>query len=664
MPQSHNLINEYSEIDGQICSEPHWIIAVTRFKYPFTYSRKSKSSFSDDFGEAVRTRGAPLIITSDALQVSTNSPKGTPIATMNAVLAPGSREWLSEIFPDDWVYCWMFSSVKEYREILRRLSAKTIEPCNYYHSGLKFVGRIDSLVKNIVQSPDGAKGVRYQMTASGFGELNSRIFYDPYLARKIEGIGKYFAALGVDINELLRSTGGGIDPDSAIAVFLDLILGKGIPPNLGLKNQPKELHSTAGSEAPYGYMVPAQAGQIMGVEWADKDKAALSYSDMLVSITGVQEYSDSMYPDIKDPSRSRKTTGLPLQGIMLVAAPQLSNKTVWSILQSYLNGSVNEMYACLMADDYGNILPHIIARQFPYSTPNVEAKIPVTKFHNLPRWVMHPAMVRSWVTGRTKGLKFNWVAITGDPGPMKDPACDISKQRVMNPPIRDELEISRSGLKDYNNSVNLHPKSIRDGTLKGWTEVISDFIVGQHMCLTGTIQSAGIQAPIPPGDNLEIDGILYHIESVGHHCAMTGDRKTFSTTLSLSHGVAVTPSGTDLGLYACVGQGEGEQYEPGYTNEIGRIAPLEPLQMSFDKKEQKIEPVQEEEKKEKKPQKKIVKIRPRKIQETDAHGGLYMNRGYSEWKRWVDTSKKWDRKDGGLGGLSLVPGDMASGGKK
>jgi hypothetical protein len=55
--------------------------------------------------------------------------------------------------------------------------------------------------------------------------------------------------------------------------------------------------------------------------------------------------------------------------------------------------------------------------------------------------------------------------------------------------------------------------------------------------LNGTCSTVGIAAPIVPGDNLEYDGVVYHIESVSHSCSVSPNGvRHFITQLSLTHG--------------------------------------------------------------------------------------------------------------------------------
>jgi hypothetical protein len=63
-------------------------------------------------------------------------------------------------------------------------------------------------------------------------------------------------------------------------------------------------------------------------------------------------------------------------------------------------------------------------------------------------------------------------------------------------------------------------------------------MMGSQYTLNGTINCFGIQSPICEGDNLEFDGVVFHIESVAHQFAMSPDgHKSWTTRLELTNGM-------------------------------------------------------------------------------------------------------------------------------
>lgn len=610
---------------GEISVSAYWIVAVVRFKYPITFSRQAGASFSDVFARAVEVRGRPLIITDDCLSVSVSTTKGSPSSKMNCTLAPGRYDYLSEVFPDDWVFAWMFNNLSDAERILGRLQGANIEPCNDWKSGLKFVGRVESMSKDLTQTPDGIRFVRYSMSASGFDELQAKVLYNPYLLRQFNGIAKYMQSLNIAFNDFVSKGAQGVETETAVRTFIDLLLGRGVKSNQGLPTgtvssgasaPPK---NTAGAEGEYAYIVPTMVGDILGKKHGDEGKKLLSASDFIDTIVGVQTYDNGLNKErpweaflpsnLTDAKTQRKQTKEKMKGSFLPVEPQLNNKTVWSVLNSYLNPILNEMYATLRADHDGNIVPTVVARQLPFSSQRVETtkvkstdipgklaafadmlkgptSITTTTMLELPRWYIHPILITNIRLGRSKALKFNYVQVMGDPGQMKSTHAAPTLQTARNPPVRDDLDVARSGLRDFQQVASVSLASINEGQMKEWTKIIADIVHGQHMALTGTCTLFGVQAPIAIGDNVEVDGTVLHIESVNHQCSISGEgQKMFRTTLGLSHGMSAEPLGTDLGLYSGVQATQNRSFEPGITNEDPGIIPPAPEGMSFGEKE-------------------------------------------------------------------------------
>ena len=640
---------------GEISVSAYWIVAVVRFKYPITFSRQAGASFSDVFARAVEVRGRPLIITDDCLSVSVSTTKGSPSSKMNCTLAPGRYDYLSEVFPDDWVFAWMFNNLSDAERILGRLQGANIEPCNDWKSGLKFVGRVESMSKDLTQTPDGIRFVRYSMSASGFDELQAKVLYNPYLLRQFNGIGKYMQSLNIAFNDFISKGAQGVETETAVRTFIDLLLGKGVKRNQGLptgtvsSGASAPPSNTAGAEGEYAYIVPTMVGDILGKKHGDEGKKLLSASDFIDTIVGVQTYGNGLNKErpweaflpsnLMDAKTQRKQTKEKMKGSFLPVEPQLNNKTVWSVLNSYLNPILNEMYATLRADHDGNIVPTVVARQLPFSgqkgaekksvlgelvggiNANLGASLnsvtavnlTTTTMLELPRWYIHPILITNIRLGRSKALKFNYVQVMGDPGQMKSTHAAPPLQISRNPPVRDDLDVARSGLRDFQQVASVSLASINEGQMKEWTKIIADIVHGQHMALTGTCSLFGVQAPICIGDNVEVDGTVLHIESVNHQCSITGEgQKTFRTTLGLSHGMSAEPLGTDLGLYSGVQATQNRSFEPGITNEDPGIVPPAPEGMSFGEKELDPERYADIEKAAEQPKPKPAKRKPKR----------------------------------------------------
>jgi hypothetical protein len=261
-------------------------------------------------------------------------------------------------------------------------------------------------------------------------------------------------------------------------------------------------------------------------------------------------------------------------GKFLPQIPQFENTNVWSILKQYLNPAMNEMFTCLRTNGDGQVVPTLVVRQLPFSSPLVKLPFPVTRFLDLPRWRAHPILVRQASVGRSDSLRINWVQCMGlAPEPVGK--NNATAQLVRNPPYRDDLDVARSGLRPYKVTIPCALEDVRvrvdesgATAAKNWNALLADILMGQHLTLTGSVTLAGIQAPICIGDNFEWDGVVFHIEAVTHSCSENTDgKRSFSTTLQLSHGVRAQPGEDDISLFAGIRADDMTAFNPGVTDE-------------------------------------------------------------------------------------------------
>lgn len=561
---SYDVIKEFGltdeTADEAIAVDPHWVIAVVRFQHPVTYSRSAGESFSGLYADAVRVRGKPLIITDQCIEVSCSATKSSHLSQLSATLLPSEHlNLLAEIMPGDWVFAWMMHGREAQQSVVRKI--RDGKPANDWHDGLKFVGRANGPRKQISQDPNGGvRTTRYSLTAVGFWELDATLYYEPHLANRVPTLGLHWARIGANVNKLIRENGQGIGVTQALTFFLDLLMGQGVPVNLSRGNEDPRLRATAGLDAPYSYIVPTPVGQLLGQTEKTKAGGLLAYADILEFVYGVQRYGDLdsatgtpeaqiFNPEGTRTPGSRRYTGTDLMGTFIPTAPQFTNNSVWSILNQYLNSAVNELYTCLRVNADGKVMPTLVARQLPFSSELAPSSIATTRFLDLPRWRLHPILIKRADLGRSGMQRVNFVHVYGDSGRGKP--SEMTAQVVRYPPKRDDLDIARNGFNPMMKTVSCAETDILQGGPEKWMALIADIVMGQHMTLSGLTELIGIQAPICPGDNVELDGAVLHIESVSHRCSISADgKKSFTTTLALSYGVAAEPRGGNLGLYA------------------------------------------------------------------------------------------------------------------
>lgn len=558
MNPTYKIVSEFtSEKDPEYISvSPYWCIALVRFAQPLTYSRtktfddKTDSSFDANNSTLIRERNL-LVLTDDVQSMSISHSKGSYVSSLQATLLNSNLNFLSEIQPNDWVFAWIVNDDTQGRQLVERIFDPN-EACNKFEDGLKFVGRVQSIRKLLQQDPAGRRTVRYQLQAAGFKELDASVFYDPALARAEESLGQHLTEMNVDMSDVFKDasqSSGGLSTTKLIPTLLKLFVGEGIPPTSAAAGEVQiATGATSTPEAPYAYAIPATAARLLGQ--TNQSKAVPSYADILDLVIGVQKYSpkDStpeavFSPQGSDSSSNHRVLNDSLLGTYLPVPIQMSGKSVWSMMEEFRNPAVNEMYTSLRINPEGRVVPTLTVRQLPFSTATAGDKatdFPVTQFLNVPRWFCDPILVHSLDIGKTDALHMNFIHVYGQAS--ADGGVPLTIQLLQNPPIRDEQDIKRSGLRPHMQTVNCS----LDDTLnepKKWMKILADFMIGQQYTLNGTISMIGIAAPICPGDNFEFDDTVYHIEAVSHTCSIIDGLRQFGTSVSLSHGVRTdTPS--------------------------------------------------------------------------------------------------------------------------
>lgn len=602
MAGKYNLIKEYSDNTDttDVSSSPHWVIAVVRLAKPLSYSRQKKKSVTLDVTEGAKTRGKTLVISGDCISMNIQRAKESHVKALTAQLIQSDTNYLVEILPGDWMLAWIVHGKDKQEDLIRRI--RRGDACNAFDDGLKFVGRVESIRKRASRDRNsGVKHARYNLRGYGFREFDTQIFYDHFLGEnsvEAQDLGRWLAKVGLDIKDVF-ATENDHQKDNVhlvIPAFLSIFLGKGVSSSLNTVQDAEQLRQVTGGgiftddegkiqEAPFSYLVPKEVGDLLGKksQTPSKNGGILSYADCYELLFGVQAYEGGspdefnvFLPKIDSDSDltkgNQKFTGTPLMGAYLPLMPDFDNRPLWSLLQQYLNPVINEMYTCLRVNNEGNVVPTMVLRQIPFTTNVLAEKlssnstaqslagedaqvvsssgfgsgIAVTKFMDLPRWVMPSVLVNDIDIGRSDAARCNFVHVYGQDG---DNATNvlITDQLVNNPPVRDDFDIQRSGLHTFMSTIACRVVNEVGTTPSVWMEIIADHRIGAQYTLNGTLSCGGIQAPICEGDNLEFDGCVYHIESVDDQvsCEPNGGNRTWMTTLTVTNGLRAADSNSD-----------------------------------------------------------------------------------------------------------------------
>jgi hypothetical protein len=539
----YNLTDDFAGQDGVLNTSPYWIAIVYRYENEVTFNKLAQKSFTDNAAAGLRI-SKRIVIDNDCIAVSTRTDKGQPISQASMTLLPGTN-YLNEIFPGDWMAIWIVNSKQKYLSLKQRLNEN--KACNDFDDGLKFLGKVQTVNMSLSVDADGSRTQRFNVSGLGFQEFLGSIFYDPILAQAVPSLGEYLAKMEILVENFLKE--GQITTDLAIPQIVNTLLGVGVPsssfrPVEGIQIGTGLTQGTG--TVPYAFAVPVEISDLLGIFAGNRDGVA--YASILQRVFGVQRYptkGDAKYQPLIPALRNS------LIGRFMPAPPDFSNKPVWGILNQYVNHAVNEMYTCLRVSPSGTVLPTLVLRQQPF-TSHILATSPgldlqVTPFLDLCRWKASPLLVQSIQLGRSDADRVNFMHLTGQ-GPMLVANNLPQLQLINNPPIRDELDIRRSGLKPDIAVVHCAIEEEFGGPLR-WMRLRSDFLHQGHLMLQGSVQMVGIQAPICHGDNFELDGIVYHIEGVMHNASIDGSgHKSFTTTLGLSYGVNDTSAANSAPL--------------------------------------------------------------------------------------------------------------------
>lgn len=566
---------------GHISTSSSWALAVVQLGRPQSFSRRTFKSLGSVVEGAFTRREKPFIITDDCVQLNIQNTKRSHTKTLNATMRHSGTNYLDQdvVLPGDWILGWCWNNLEDQARVIKQILNGG--SANGFGDGLKFVGRVHSIRKNVAVSPDGTRDASYNLQAIGFEELDTQFFYDFALATASgvkNEIRTFMAQLGLDFTkwaEQEQQRAGNIkdNADKIIETLIDVIIGKGVSSTVNvpvergttaarqinataLPAQDLKLAPQANKEAPFAYLVPVAVAKLLGRDVAEKSKAGVfGYADLLDTIIGVQRFQtaednssgtflpDLFYPELDAGStRSRKKTTIQLKGTFLPVNPSFVNQPLFQILQQFLNNSINEMYTALRVDENGAVVPTLVVRQIPFSTESIKERpeFPLTRFMSLPRWVVDPTMVTVEDVGRSNATRTNMIHVYGDAS-VYAANKSITNQMVRNPPIFDQTDIQRSGIRPMMATVSVAlADQVRKDGARIWMEAIADWKIGSQYTLNGTLHTKGIQSPVAEGDNLEFEGHAYHIESITHSCVMSPDgRKTFSTSIEMSNGMPI-----------------------------------------------------------------------------------------------------------------------------
>lgn len=517
-------------------TSPAWVLTFVRWQNRDTFRTGGTS------GTEVRD---PEVVENDCLQVTVSVGKGNLTPSMNATLVMTDKNYVASVAPGDFVFVNMLNWEKDARRVADAARAKN--PINGPNDGFKGIFKVQGVRRIVQVDPNtGTKIVLFKINGFAFTEYNNTIYFNPYLIDPNQDPKNqllFASFIGRDWASLINGKGL-TNVQDVIATLIQSFIGAGIT-NEGRFEKNGTLKSPN-----VHFFIPSLVGNLLGVTGA---KAA---KDIYVHIFGIQQYltgssqslAAGMNPNGGNMNQKFNRiyyTNTPCGGDTFLKPEYWNQIKTWSILNQYTNAPLNELYTCFRISPTGSVMPTVVFRQIPFTNEDFKGNLPVTKFLNLPRWNIDPALILEQDIGRDESARINFVQYFGK-STVSVNGADIAMEIARGNYSYDIEDVQRSGLRPYVITTQFDEPTTNNKEYRspGWAKIVGDALIGGHLKMNGQITTAGIVDPIAVGDNLELDNTVYHIEEVSHTASISvqDGRKTFRTSISLSSGISVDSS--------------------------------------------------------------------------------------------------------------------------
>lgn len=532
--------------DDSMQTAPAWMVTFVRFSQR---SNENKNPIGVDSGLTVR-KTLPVI--SDCYAISVNQTKNNFAHSAEISLLSGDINYSTAIAPGDYFIVNMVDDENKILDLYNR--ANNNQPINRYDDGFKGLFRVQSVGRTLSVDSNGNKRLLFKVTGYAFSEFNNTIYFNPFLVQEYMKTPLFFlTAISDNWNKKIKD-GQYNSVQNVIMALYDAFLGKSVASLDGM-----ELKEGLEKSKNRPYTLPGAIMQLMGCSGSN-------VCDIQNVIVGKQTYnvngsngndSDKLKPMVSNAKNRTYRTPAALEGHSYAKPEYFSQVKVWDILNQYLNGAINEMYATFKPDPSGKdlILPTLVIREKPFTTNKFAKSVQrkTTPFLSLPRWEASYDYVMSASITRDDAARFNFVQIFGR-NQSNSPNASISFQTKAGNYVFDTEDVKRSGLRPFVATIPFDYFKIASSTTVSdtpyWARLVGDWLIGGHLKMSGTVTMAGVEKPMTVGDNFQLADMVYHIESVSHVASVNPDgTKNFRTTLQLSSGLLDDDS-TDYVPYA------------------------------------------------------------------------------------------------------------------
>ena len=523
--------------DKSYQTSPAWMVTFVRFE------QRDQKWYPNDSG-TLDTR-KPLVVISDCTNISVSQSKASYSQSATMTLLSGDINYLSAIVPGDYFIVNMVEDEGKIPNLYNK--AQNLKAINGYDDGFKGLFKVHSVHEKQQVTADGGKSVVYEVSGYSFSELSNVIYFNPFLLTDAEknSIFYFLSSLTTSWNKMIKFKAINSVQNVIKLLYSAFVGGSANFNDQDIKAKDQRTPNSA-------YKIPTSIGKLMGVSNAKNSSQIINY------FAGVQSYSRGsagneyakQHPSNltqSAPSDNRQYSSTKALRGHSYAKPEYWNQIkVWDIMNQYLNTPVNEMYTTFKVEPFNisnpRVFPTIILREKPFTTNEFPGlKNGHTLFSTLPRWDIQPEFVTSYSIGRDDAARINFVQVFGR-NQTNNPDSSLAFQIAQGNAVAQNDDIIRSGLRPF---ITTSPFDWSEAGEKEfslapyWAKLVSNWLIGGHLKMSGNMVCAGIQKPICVGDNVEFNKIVMHIEQIAHQGSVNQAGKTFRTNLLLSSGVSV-----------------------------------------------------------------------------------------------------------------------------
>jgi hypothetical protein len=209
--------------------------------------------------------------------------------------------YMHELSNGDWVLLYSFDNYADFNRVLQKVknilfhtntttnnsatpnSANKTNTANAFNDGLKFVGRVASVSRDVSKDPEeGRRHVVYNATANGFTDLDMTLFYNEFLTVQYQDLDAALLHIfGVTLTQF-QSNQTFVNGQEVVPLVIDSILGLG-PQDSQAQNANINGKNYVATPNDILRIPTTLARLLIGASFSPQNPAGYTFADLLVS---------------------------------------------------------------------------------------------------------------------------------------------------------------------------------------------------------------------------------------------------------------------------------------------------------------------------------------------------------------------------------------------